>query len=128
MRRLPALIGLLASLAQLLSAPHVPEARAGEPVRLNWIGHWGEAVAPAFTERKSRAFLATLEAFERLSRFQPAVNPGWRELTSNAWRRGLLLDDDALFIVGGTFMYNQFRGLDPARSVKMRPVENPTEW
>jgi ABC-type glycerol-3-phosphate transport system substrate-binding protein len=86
---------------------------------------FGEAVAPAFTERKSRAFLATLEAFERLSRFQPAVNPGWRDLTSDAWRRGLLFDDDALFIVGGTFMYNQFRGLDPARSVKMRPVENP---
>jgi hypothetical protein len=37
----------------------------------------------------------------------------------------MLLDDDALFIVGGTFMYSQYRGTDAARSVKMRPVENP---
>lgn len=83
------------------------------------------AVAPVFTEAKARAFRRTLEAFERLSRFGPAVNPGWQRLTSDAWRRGLLFDDDALFIMGGTFMYNQLRGLDPVRAVKMRPVENP---
>lgn len=83
------------------------------------------AAAPVFSDAKARAFLRTLEAFERLARFQPAVNPGWERLTSDAWRRGLLFDDDALFIVGGTFMYNQFRGLDPSRAEKMRPVENP---
>lgn len=83
------------------------------------------AVAPVFTEEKARAFLRTLEAFERLSRHQPAVNPGWRDLTSEEWRRGMLFDDDALFIVGGTFMYSQYRGLDPGRALKMRPIENP---
>lgn len=82
-------------------------------------------VAPVFTEAKARALLRTLEAFERLSRFPPVVNRGWRNLTIEDWRREMVVDDDALFIVGGTFMYSHFRGVDTTRAEKMRPVEDP---
>lgn len=84
-----------------------------------------EAVAPVFTAAKARAFLRTLEVFERIARYQPAVNQGWRDLTIEDWRRRTLVDDDALFVLGGTFMYSHYRGADPERSGKMRPIENP---
>ncbi len=83
------------------------------------------AVEPVHSERKGRAFRETLEAFERLARFQPLVNEGWAQLPSNDFVSQFLLDDDALFIVGGSFMYSQFRGLSPERCEKVRPVENP---
>lgn len=83
------------------------------------------AVAPPFSEEKGRAFLATLEIFERLSRHQPLLNAGWQRLTSDDFKRQFLLEDDALFIVGGTFMYSQFRGVSRAAAEKARPVEDP---
>jgi ABC-type glycerol-3-phosphate transport system substrate-binding protein len=83
------------------------------------------AVAPVFTEAKARAFLRALEAFERIARHQPVVNRGWQDLTIEEWRRRTLVDDDALFVLGGTFMYSHYRGADPARAAKMRPIENP---
>lgn len=83
------------------------------------------AVAPRYSEEKRRAFLATLEAFERLARHQPVVNAGWARLTSDDFKRQFLLDDDALFIVGGTFMYSQFRGVSRTACEKARPAEDP---
>jgi hypothetical protein len=83
------------------------------------------AVEKVFTEEKRRAFLETLEAFEELSRHQPVVNRDWKKVPSNAFKRDYLFNDDALFVMGGTFLYSQFRGLDPEESRKMRPAENP---
>jgi ABC-type glycerol-3-phosphate transport system substrate-binding protein len=83
------------------------------------------AVEEVFTEEKRRAFLETLSAFEELSRHQPVVNRDWEKVSSNDFQRDYLLNDDALFVMGGTFMYSQFRGIDPEESRKMRPAENP---
>lgn len=83
------------------------------------------AVEPKLSEEKERAFLESLLAFEKLAQFQPVLNERWRDLSSNDYKRDFLLDDDALFYVGGSFMYSQFRGLDPEKSRSMRPVENP---
>jgi len=83
------------------------------------------AVEITFNEEKKTAFLRTLLAFEELSSCQPAVNEGWRNLTFNDFKKEFLFDDDALFIMAGTFMYSNFRGLDVDESRKMKPVENP---
>lgn len=83
------------------------------------------AVEVAFTARKKEAFLETLLAFEKISKFQPVLNEHWEEITTSDGVREILFRNDTLFIMGGTFMYNQFRGIDEERSRKMRPVENP---
>jgi len=83
------------------------------------------AVEMRLSEKKEKAFLKTLLAFERLAQFQPVLNEGWRDLSSNDYKRDFLFNDDALFYVGGSFMYSQFRGLDVEKSKAMRPVENP---
>jgi ABC-type glycerol-3-phosphate transport system substrate-binding protein len=83
------------------------------------------AVEKTFNEKKKEAFLQTLLAFEKLSACQPVVNPGWEGLTFNDFKEEFLFEDDALFIMAGTFMYSNFRGLDVEKSEKMRPLENP---
>jgi ABC-type glycerol-3-phosphate transport system substrate-binding protein len=83
------------------------------------------AVEKTFSEAKRRAFLVTLTAFEDLSRYQPILPKDWKEVSALDINRKILLDDAALFIAGGTFMYNQFVTIDPEKSLKMRPVENP---
>jgi len=83
------------------------------------------AVERTLNEEKKEAFLQTLLAFERLSEYQPLVNSGWESLTFNDFKKQFLFDDDALFMMGGTFMYSNFRGLDVEESRKMRPLENP---
>lgn len=83
------------------------------------------AVEKIFNEEKKRAFLETLTAFEDLSKYQPVLPQGWREMSALGINSKILLDDAALFIAGGTFLYNQFVTLDPEKSLKMRPVENP---
>lgn len=83
------------------------------------------AVAPRFSAEKGRALLRTLEAFEQVARYQPVVNAGWEQLPTNDFLSGFLLRDDALFVLGGTFMYSQFRGVSIPASTKARPVENP---
>ncbi|HEY5998695.1 MAG TPA: hypothetical protein VI078_05260 [bacterium] len=86
---------------------------------------FAEGVAPVFTKAKAQALLATLQAFERLAPYQPAVNAGWRDLPIEAWRRDMIVDDDALFMVSGTFMYSHFRGVDVSRAERMHPAESP---
>lgn len=115
----------------------------GTPIRLVKLSSWNRidllfenlfksqfpdfesAVAVEFNEEKREAFLRTLTAFERLSEFGPVMNSGWESLTFNDFKRQFLFDDDALFIMAGTFMYSNFRGLDVEKSRKMRPLENP---
>jgi ABC-type glycerol-3-phosphate transport system substrate-binding protein len=83
------------------------------------------AVEKTFSEEKRRAFLETISAFEALSAYQPILPEGWEEVSALDINRRILVDDEALFIAGGTFMYNQFVTVDPEKSKKMRPVENP---
>jgi ABC-type glycerol-3-phosphate transport system substrate-binding protein len=83
------------------------------------------AVEKTFNKEKREALLETLTAFEDLSKYQPILPKGWEEVSALDINRKILLDDGALFIAGGTFMYNQFFTVDPEKSLKMRPVENP---
>jgi len=53
------------------------------------------------------------------------VNENGEKLAFNDFKEEFLFEDDALFIMAGTFMYSNFRGLDVDKSRKMKPVENP---
>ncbi len=86
---------------------------------------FADAVSPEFNEKKKEAFLVTLKAFEKLSRFQPILEENWEKLTFEDMKRQYLLEDDGLFIMGGTFLYGHFRGLNEKESKKMKPAENP---
>ena len=84
-----------------------------------------DAVEKTFNEEKKQAFLETLTLFEGLSKYQPILPEGWEKVSALDINRNILVDNASLFIPGGTFMYNQFVTVDPEKSTKMRPVENP---
>jgi len=77
-----------------------------------------------YDEKKAEAFLATLQIFERLSRYQPLVNEGWRTLAWVPCEQGFLTGS-GLFLPGGTYMYSHFRGNSPQHAAKAIPLEQP---
>jgi len=83
------------------------------------------AVEKTFNEKKRQAFLETLLAFEELSNFQPLFNENPGTISFEEFVKQILYDDDALFILGGTFLYSHFNALDKEKSKKMRLAENP---
>ena len=84
------------------------------------------AIEPIYSERKALAFLHTLQAFEELAQYQPLLNPGWAGLSMDEMTRRFLYDDDGLFLVAGSSMYNRFRGVNPQLlEEKIRPAEPP---
>lgn len=84
------------------------------------------AVEEVYSEQKAVAFLRTLQAFEELSQYQPLLNSGWAELSMADFARRFLYDDNSLFLVAGSYMYNHFRGINPQQlEEKVRPVEIP---
>jgi ABC-type glycerol-3-phosphate transport system substrate-binding protein len=86
---------------------------------------YDSAVSEEFNERKKEAFLRTLLAFEELAQYGPVLNSGWENLSFSNYIKEFLLEDDGLFITGGTYMYGHFFSLDPERSLKLKPVETP---
>ncbi len=77
-----------------------------------------------YDTKKAEAFLATLEIFEQLSRYQPVVNEGWRTLDWVRCERDFLAGH-GLFLPGGTWMYSHFRGSSPEHYANGIPVEQP---
>jgi len=79
----------------------------------------------AYSEEKAKAFLDTLLIFEDLSRYQPILNEGWRELPVFPWMKDYLEGNQGLFAVGGTYWYGHFRGNAPNSYQNGIPVEPP---
>lgn len=77
-----------------------------------------------YTAEKAGAFLATLQTFEELSRYQPLVNADWRTLDWKECQK-IFLTGKGLFLPGGTYMYNQFQGHSPQFVDNALPVEQP---
>ncbi len=77
-----------------------------------------------YDAKKVEAFLTTLQIFERLSRYQPLVNEGWRVLDWVPCEQGFLAGK-GLFLPGGTYMYSHFRGNSPQQAAKAIPLELP---
>jgi Bacterial extracellular solute-binding protein len=82
------------------------------------------AKAEVGSRDKNEAVHETFKALESLSQYKPLI----ASHQQNAWfdTRHLVLDDQALFYVNGTWMYSHWRGLDADKMSKMIPVELPT--
>lgn len=85
--------------------------------------NYNEAISKVPSVRKREALLKAFQAFEQLGDYHPLI-PSHNK---NIWfdTRHLVLDDKALFYVGGTWMYSHWRGLDQNKLDKMVPAELP---
>lgn len=82
------------------------------------------AIEEKYDKQKDKAFLDTLLLFEQLSQYQPILDKGWAELTMDQWKREFL-EGDGLFLIGGSYIYDFFRAIDPVKYTKTMPVEFP---
>lgn len=87
------------------------------------IRDFHKAKEEAISEEKRAALLKTFRAFEELGKYRPLI----RSYASNKWyeTRHLILDDQALFYIGGSWMYSHWHGIDKGKMKKMVPVELP---
>lgn len=86
---------------------------------------FSSAAEPVFNQQKKDALLKTLRAFEALAQYQPIFNEDWEQLPMRDYIKQFLLEDDGLFITGGTYMHGHFSSLDAEQSAKLIPVETP---
>ncbi len=86
---------------------------------------FSSATKEVFNEQKKVAFLKTLNAFEELAQYQPILNADWEQLNMADYIKEFILNDDGLFITGGTYMYGHFYNIDAQESIKLRPAETP---
>ena len=82
------------------------------------------AIEEKYDKQKDKAFLDTLLLFEQLAQYQPILNKGWAELNWDQWKRDFL-DDDGLFVMAGSYMYDHLRAIDPVKYINTAPVEFP---
>jgi hypothetical protein len=76
------------------------------------------------TERRLKAWEKTLEAVEQMSKYQP-LNPKWRT-TEWSKTQGVLLNEECLFYVNGSWMYNIWLAIDPQKLLNCMPAEFPS--
>ena len=76
------------------------------------------------TEKRLLAWEKTLEGMELISKFQP-LNPKW---TETEWTNttGSLLNEECLFYVNGSWMYNIWMGIDEQKTMNCMPAELPS--
>jgi len=77
------------------------------------------------TEQSTKYALdKTLREFEEFGKYKPLISSH----KTNIWfdTRDLVLDNKALFYVGGTYMYSHWSGIDKEKMKKMIPVELPS--
>jgi ABC-type glycerol-3-phosphate transport system substrate-binding protein len=88
------------------------------------IKDFEQAKAEVLTETKRQALFKALQAFETLGQYDPLIHSH----TDNIWfdTRHLVLENQALFYVNGTWMYSHWRGIDTEAMTKMVPVELPS--
>ncbi|MFC1488513.1 extracellular solute-binding protein [Thermodesulfobacteriota bacterium] len=87
------------------------------------IKNFDEAISEFSSPNKQAALFEGFKAFEKLGRYNPLI-PSHNE---NIWfdTRHLVLENKALFYVGGTWMYSHWRGIDKKKLKNMVPAELP---
>jgi len=76
------------------------------------------------TEQRLAAWKRTLEALEELSNLQP-LNPNWQKVS---WGKttASLINEECLFYVNGSWMYNIWLGIDKDKTSNCMPAEFPS--
>jgi ABC-type glycerol-3-phosphate transport system substrate-binding protein len=87
------------------------------------IEDFREASSEATSPEKRAAMLKTFRAFEKLGKYHPLI----KSYDKNIWfnTRDLVLNDQALFYINGTWMYSHWQGIDKEKMKKMVPAELP---
>jgi hypothetical protein len=75
------------------------------------------------TDRRLEAWKKTLEAIEEISHIQP-LNPNWQKVS---WGKttASLINEECLFYVNGSWMYNIWLGIDEEKTNNCMPAEFP---
>jgi ABC-type glycerol-3-phosphate transport system substrate-binding protein len=76
------------------------------------------------TENRLRAWGKTLEVLEKIAPYKP-LNPEWRKVS---WGKntGALLNEECLFYINGSWMYNIWLALDKEKINNCMPAEFPS--
>ena len=75
------------------------------------------------TDNRLNAWHKTLEAMEELSKYKP-LNPNWQKVNWNNTTASLL-NEECLFYVNGSWMYNIWENIDPKKTQNCMPAEFP---
>lgn len=75
------------------------------------------------TEKRLKAWEKTLLALEQLSAYQP-IDPSWRETEWTETQKDFL-NEEYLFYINGSWMYNIWNGIDPKLTQNVLPTEFP---
>ena len=82
-----------------------------------------EFLSKEITEKRLLAWEKTLEGMELISKFKP-LNPKWTE-TEWTTTTGSLINEECLFYVNGSWMYNIWMGIDEQKTMNCMPAELP---
>jgi hypothetical protein len=83
-----------------------------------------EFLSKQITEKRLLAWEKTLEAMELISKFEP-LKRDW-EKTEWSNTTGSLLNEECLFYVNGSWMYNIWMGIDKQKTLNCMPAEFPS--
>ncbi len=83
-----------------------------------------ELLLNKITEKRLNAWGETLQALETIAKYQP-INPNWRE-TEWSNTTGALINEECLFYVNGSWMYNIWMGIDEKKTMNVMPAEFPS--
>jgi hypothetical protein len=76
------------------------------------------------TEHRLKAWEKTLEAVEIMAKYKP-LNPKWRT-TEWSKTQGTLINEECLFYVNGSWMYNIWLAIDAKKTLNCMPAEFPS--
>ncbi|HNW50982.1 MAG TPA: ABC transporter substrate-binding protein [Prolixibacteraceae bacterium] len=82
-----------------------------------------EFLSKKVTEKRMDAWEKTLEVMESISQYKP-LKPDWRT-TEWSTTTNSLLNEECLFYVNGSWMYNIWMGIDKQKTMNCMPTEFP---
>lgn len=82
-----------------------------------------EFMSGKITEKRLRAWEKTLQALETIAQFEP-IDPSWRSTEWTETQKDFL-DEQYLFYINGSWMYNIWSGIDEGLTMNCMPTELP---
>jgi len=88
------------------------------------IGDFDKLKDKSYSREKIKAWEEVLQATEKLSTYK-LIDPNWRGMNLETKNYEKLLNEESLFTVNGTWMYNNWQKLDSVKFLNMVPLELP---
>lgn len=87
------------------------------------IGDYNKIIDENYSEEKVKAWEQVLKYLENLTQYKP-IDPNWKNIPYESDYKNIL-NDECLFVINGTWMYNIWQGLDSINYKKVIPLELP---